>query len=340
MLSNVALTRVVPAEHPDVQVLWFPSSREPKPRPRLKGPLLVDASNSTAMEAPLRLAQVLARRDRVKVHVLAVVDPLPSLRSLAASVTTGLDAQELNECRQKLARSRARARVSEHVGLSSFFGTSAALGSRLATLASTARSDSASYLLGSLAPIGTAEREESATTASRLAAEAATPVLAVPASVDLLPRSALAAIDLGEASMEAARATLPVLGDAASLTLVHVAPEASSETSGGALEALRGLAKELAAAADVAVHLVLLQGDPVKVLAEWVPEFDLVALGASRGEALGSGLATSVSAVAFEHARGALLVAPAMHEEEKSPSLESSGRRLGRVADGRGGQGR
>jgi len=85
--------------------------------------------------------------------------------------------------------------VREHVGLSAFFGTSSALGSRVATLAAAARSDSAAYVLNGLPSIGTIEREDKAKIASRLAVEAAIPVLAVPPNVGLLPRSVLAAVD-------------------------------------------------------------------------------------------------------------------------------------------------
>ena len=165
-------------------------------------------------------------------------------------------------------------------------------------------------MLGSLPPISGAEREESALAASHLAVEAATPILAVPSNVDRLPRSALAVVDLEAASVQAARATLPLLADDASLTLVHVVPSMTrSPLQAEAIHALRDLANELAAGSSVAVHMILLSGDPASVLVEWVSEFDLVALGASRGSALGSRPATSVSAVAFKHARGALLVA-------------------------------
>jgi hypothetical protein len=288
----------------------------------------VDGSDSNVLEGALRLAQLLARRDRVRVHVLAVVDPLPSLRSTGGSLATGLDSQEVDECRREVARARTRARVSEHVGLSTFFGTSVALGSRVETLTAAARSDTAAYVLSGLPLIGTSERKAEARVGSRLAVEAATPVLAVPPNADHLPRSVLAAVDGGDASMDAARAALPLFGEFGSLTLLHVVPSPSLPGTESAveltkhrvMEVLRNLAKEIGTRSEVAVHVVVLQGDPRAVIAEWVPEFDLVTLGASSHETAQAAPETSVLTVAFEHAPGALLVAPAVrrHVEEVS----------------------
>lgn len=323
-MSNTAmLTHAVPAAQPPVEVLWLPARNGREQPPSLKGPLLVDGSDSHVLEGALRLAQLLARRDRVKVHVLAVVKPLPSLRSIGASLAAGMDSQEVDECRREVARARARARISEHVGLSTFFGTSSALGARVESLAAAARSDAAAYVLTGLPSLGTSEREAQARMASRIAVEAATPVLAVPPNVDLLPRSVLAAVDGRGASMDAARAALPLLGEGGSLTLLHVVPSPAFPGRQGPVEArkhqvmdaLRDLAKELGARSDIAVHLVVLQGDPLAVLAEWVSEFDLVTLGASSHETIELASEPNALTVAFDHAHGAaLLVAPAGRE--------------------------
>jgi hypothetical protein len=319
MSNKAALTRAIPAEQPPVEVLRLPAQDRQGQRPSLKSPLLVDGSDPTVLEGPLRLAEVLARRDQVKVHVLAVVKPLPPLRSLGASLATGLDFQEIDECRRKVARARARARVREHVGLSAFFGTSSALGPRVATLAAAVRSDSAAYVLNGLPLISPSGRKDKARIASGLAVGAGIPVLAVPRNVHLLPRSVLAAVDGGEASFNAARAALPLLGEGGRVTLLHVVaspslPDRRDQVEHRVMDDLRKLAKEIGASADTEVNLVVVQGDPLRHVAQRTSEFDLVTLGASSSETLDQAPETSVSTVAFEHAHGALLVAPAVRE--------------------------
>jgi hypothetical protein len=150
--------------------------------------------------------------------------------------------------------------------------------------------------------------------ASRLAVEAATPVLAVGLGVERLPASVLAAVDGGERSLAAARAALPLVGEGGSVTLLHVAPSMEH----GATGVLRALAKEIGARADIAVHRVAVQGNPPAVLGEWVSEFDLVTLGASGHGAFDPGPG-SATAVVFEEARGTVLVAAAGEQAVPQP---------------------
>jgi hypothetical protein len=175
--------------------------------------------------------------------------------------------------------------------------------SRVETLAGAARSDGAAYLLSGLPPVGTRQRQARARMASSLAVEAATPVLAVLPGVERLPRSVLAAVDGTGASLDAARAAIPLVGERGSFTLLHVAESPT------AMEPLRDFAQEIVERSDLAVHLVVVQGEPHSVLAEWAAEFDLVTLGVSGHESFDPAPASSALAAAFQHARGAVLVA-------------------------------
>jgi nucleotide-binding universal stress UspA family protein len=288
-------------------------------QPGLTGPLLVNAGEQSLLGGPLRLAEALARRDQVHVHVLKVVRPLPSLVSLGATLATDLTPDDLDDWRRELAAARLLASVTEHVGLPAFFSTSAKLGSPVRTIVAEARAAAAAYVLSDLPPLGTSGRRAAAIRTQRIATAADTPVLAVSADVHLLPRSALAAVDLGEASLRAVRLALPLLDDGASLTLAHVVPEVEFVPPGGkalveagvqgALNLLRGVADEVGATSNARLHLIVLQGEPAEVLAQWLPRFDLVALGAIRRSGLDLAPGGSVSAAAFRQARGAVLVA-------------------------------
>jgi hypothetical protein len=268
------------------------------------------------LRGALRLAEVLARRDRVDAHVLAVVPPLSTSLSALASLAADLEPRELDEFLREKARIRTQRRVHQSVGLSSFFSTSAEIGPVGGTIAAHARARSAAYLLLGLAPADTAARSTTTAAASQMAVEAAVPVLACTPGVDQLPDSALVVTDFGEASIRAARAALPLLADRGSVTLAHVIPalnapssEAPSMTAAKpAANVLRRLADDLGDVGNVTVQIATLEGAPLRVLAEWVPQFDLIALGTtSRAESEAEG---QVTAAVFQHAQGSVLIAP------------------------------
>jgi hypothetical protein len=287
----------------------------------LRGPLLIDAGEPLVAQGALRLAAVLARRDRVNAQVLTPVPPLPSLLSLGASLAADLGRHELDECRREVARNRTRALLAETVGPSSFFRTSAVLGRAVPEVGAAARAAAASYVLSGLAPAETPARQRAVDRLSRLAIAAGVPVLAVPADATLLPQSAIGAIDLGEASIAAARAAVPLLAQEANLTLLHVLPAVESQSSNGegsvevgiqsAMNVLRRLAAEIHAESGIPVHVVVLEGEPASMLPRWQSKFDLVTLGASRRGKRRLDGSASVSAATCRVARGAVLVAPA-----------------------------
>ena len=280
------------------------------------GPLLIAAVRDHPLAGALRLAEALARRGRVDAHVLAVVPPLSGSLSALASIDADLEPRELDECLRDRARVRTQRQVHQAVGLSSFFSTSAETGPIGATLAAHARARSAAYLLVGLAPADTAARKTTSAAASQLATEAAVPVLACTPDVEQLPDSALVVTDFGEASIRAARAALPLLADGGSLTLAHVVPALNAPSSEApavtaakpAANALRWLADDLGEVGNVTVQIATLEGAPLSVLAEWVPQFDLIALGTtSRAASEAEG---QVATAVFQHARGSVLIAP------------------------------
>ncbi len=284
--------------------------------PTVGGPLLIAAVADHPLQGALRLAEALARRARGDAHVLAVVPPLSVSLSALASLAADLEPRELDDCLRDKARIRTQRQVHQSVGLSSFFSTSAETGPVSATIAAHARARSAAYLLVGLAPADTAARNPTAATASQLAMEAAVPVVACTPGVEQLFDSALVVTDFGDASIRAARAALPLLADGASVTLAHVIPALNAPSSEApavsaakpAANVLRRLADDLGDVGNVTVQIATLEGAPLSVLAEWVPQFDLVALGTtSRAASEAEG---QVATAVFQHARGGVLIAP------------------------------
>jgi hypothetical protein len=285
------------------------------------GPLLIAAGSDNPPQGALRLAEALARRDRVNAHVLAVVPPLSASVSTLASLGTDLERCELDEYLRDKAHSRTRGRVHKSVGLAWFFSTSAEIGPVGATVAASVQARSAAYVLAGLAPADTEARRTTAATASHMAMEAGVPVLAVTPDVEHLPDSALVVTDFGAASIRAARAALPLLAEGGSLTLAHVVPALQAPRSGEpaavatkpATDVLRRLADDLGDVEDVTVRIATLEGDPLSVLAEWVPQFDLIALAAtSQAEpnAAEPNAEGHLASAVFRHARGSVLIAP------------------------------
>jgi nucleotide-binding universal stress UspA family protein len=289
-------------------------------RRNLVGPLLIASEEGSPLSGALRLAEALARRDGVNAHVLRVARRLSSPLSHLVSRVTDLERHELEACRLQIGHARIRRQVQETVGLSTFFSTGAELGEPVSTTADTARVRTAEYILVGLPRLGSRGRAGREDAAFQLAKTAGVPVLAVPAHVERLPRSALVNMDLGEASVRAARATLPLLAAGGSLTLAHVVPEVEFAPpdagdwvevgTRGVANVLHRLGDELRLAGDLEVHSVVLQGDPAEVLLELAQVFDLTAVGAPKGRSFGRLLMGSVAADVLRAAGGTVLIVP------------------------------
>lgn len=302
-------------------------AREPRVAPRagsklraLAGSLLVVGHDDDTLSGPLFVAQELARRDRLRAHVLTLVQPL----SYIAPILTKADAAALGEGRRQAQLARVRRRVHRTVGRSAHFSISAELGSPTRSVARAVRRRRAAMVLVGIGVRGAPERAKTEDAALQLARTAGVPVLAVPADGALLPRRALVALNFDGASVRAARATLLVLASGGSLTLAHVAePGLDCEEAGpegwgdiyadGVAGLFRRIEPELSALGDVDVQTVTVHGDPFTSLPELASrgDFDLLAAGSPRStpwpdtNPLGS-----VSAALLRGADCTVLIAP------------------------------
>ena len=285
-------------------------------RRNLVGPLLIAGEEGRPLSGAIQLAEALARRDGVNAHVVSVVRPLSSPLSHLVCQVADLERHELEVCRRQIRQARAQRQVHEAVGPSTFFSTGVELGEPVSITADTARLRAAEYILVGLPGLNSRGRARVEEVAFRLAKAAGVPVLAVPAHVDRLPRSALVNMDLGEASVRAARATVPLLAAGGSLTLAHVVPEVefAPPDAGDWVEAgTQGVAQlgdELRLAGDLEVRSVVLKGDPASVLSELAQDFDLTAVGTPKRPSFGRFLTGSVSADVLWEVGGMVLIAP------------------------------
>ncbi len=274
------------------------------------GAVLVAADGVGGLDAPLRLADLIARRHRVPAHVVGAVSPLspvPRLLSAAAGVKAG----DLEERRRDSEHARLGRRLEEG-GHGSRFGISVLSGNLVDALATTARSSSSPYALIGLPAGDDPLRRVGETRALRLA-QSGVPVLAVPDSAAALPRTALVCADLTRGGDGAAHAAAPLLADDGQLVLAHIAPsgfEAAVDV-GRATDRLHQLAVGLRLPAATRVYIVILHADPVRTLARSAGNFDLVALGVSESSGGRSAFRPSISRAVLRYARGSVLLAPA-----------------------------
>ena len=288
------------------------------PAARKAGPLVI-TGEPPLLDGALRVAEAICRRDRVSAYIVAMVRPLPVSLVLPPELAGELEPAELDECRRIQAQARLSGRVREVVGLSSFFTIGAELAAPERALADTVRVRGAGYLLTGVASSGGEGRDAGMAAAAAMADGAGVPVVAVPPSTTLLPRTALACVDLTEPSLRAAAAALPFLADDGALTLVHVVPTMTGASDAGAAwidagvrtaeQRLPRLAAELARAG-VRTETLLLHGEPAEVLADRAPGFDLVVLGTPRRSRERRTTPGGVWDAATSLARGSLLFAP------------------------------
>lgn len=283
------------------------------------GPLLVVGREEDTLSGALRVAELLARRDRVNAHVLSLVQPL----SYTASRLASADAAVLEEGNRQRQNIRMRQHVYETVGRSMYFSTGAAiasLGPACAVARAVRRRDSAFVITG-IAPTGTPARSASEDLVLEVARTVATPVLAVSHDMALLPKRALVAVDFGEGSIEAARAAVRTMAPGGTLTLAHVLPDLGGDAGSqdghrdAYTEALAtlfsSLSVELGGSRRTLVHTVLLSGDPVIALAGFLADhdFDLVAAGTRSTPSSAHQLTGRVSTGLVRGATSAVLLA-------------------------------
>jgi nucleotide-binding universal stress UspA family protein len=285
----------------------------------IDGPLLVVGADDGAADGALRIAELLARRDGLNAHVLALVPPLP----FTASLLAGVDADSLEEGRRQEALARMRLRVHRTVGLSAYFSTSADVVGPDCAIGRAVRRRNSALVVAPLVKRGTPHRAEMEDLVMQVARAGPAPVLAVSPDADRLPTRSLVAMDFGPASVRAAHAAIRVMSAGGTLTLAHVAPELGAGAPEGSAyddiyaEGLSGLfarlVLELRIPREIEVETVRLRGEPARALDTLVAQrnFDLVAAGTRSAPWTGTPLTGSVStALVRGSAHSVLLASP------------------------------
>ncbi len=294
----------------------------PHPARKLAGPVLVASTDPASIDGALRIAELLARRDRVNAHVLGIAPPIAAhFRFLARNHSEALD-----EGRRQTHHAALRRQVHQTVGRPVHFSTGVEIGPTLDVIGSVVRARGSRLVVVGLDPKETPHRATGEQLALR-AASAGVPVLAVPVSAALLPRRALVAIDFGSASIHAARAALSTTARGGAVTLAFVAPAtgpipavdgANRVRVDAVPDALHRLIAELGSPDDIDIGSVVLEGEPASALLRFASAggYDLIAMGSRTTPRSRFRMAGSVSLGLLRSAMGAVLIAPPPEGEQ------------------------
>jgi nucleotide-binding universal stress UspA family protein len=280
--------------------------------------VLVAGEAGETSNGALRLGELLARRDRVNVHVLGITRSL----GFPISAFANVDAEALEAGRRAQLLEQLRQRVYRTVGRSALFSVDAATGSPARLLAAAAEERGSACVLIGLPNLGTPERAATEDEVLQIASIAEVPVIAVPPDSDVLPTRALVALDFGEGSRSAARMAAHLLGTRGTLTMAHAEPEGELRALGqeglaeiyehGVAALFAKVKAEIEDASDVSVETMLLKGDPATSLLSVISSgsYELIASGTQGVSALDRHFAGSVSTALLRGSAGIVLIAP------------------------------
>jgi nucleotide-binding universal stress UspA family protein len=191
------------------------------PNPVLHGPVLFATDGGDGATAPAFTAAAIARRLRVPLDVVGVVDLTPAYVGMTEiSVTPAYVIDEVTKARDDAVRRY----VADTIGTNAVRHLAVRTGRIATEIAGAARETRAGLIVLGAAPHRRLRGTVAGARAAQVLWEAPCPVLSVaPGQVGAF-RRAVCAVDFGAASIQAAHAALRVLDDCATMSLVHVIP--------------------------------------------------------------------------------------------------------------------
>ncbi|HEV2180282.1 MAG TPA: universal stress protein [Gemmatimonadaceae bacterium] len=247
--------------------------------------ILLATHGGESADGAARIASLLARRLDVRLHALAVLQPI-------ALIGDGFSDRYMPTAEDiEAAKAALLEAVTAQLGRCGVHDCDQAFRFGVATseIASAAQALGASLIVAGLGSHHIIDRALGGETALHLAQVAATPVLAMPAHATAIPRRAMVALDFSPTSLLAARTVAHWLQPGDALHLVHVvtqenlAPHARALRNGDESGVVRlgQLGASLRVTTHAGIDTAQIAGDPARALLECAREIDadLIALG-------------------------------------------------------------
>jgi nucleotide-binding universal stress UspA family protein len=247
--------------------------------------ILLATVGGAGSDGATRVASLAARRLGATLHTVVVYEPPPV--SDYGFGATYVQSQEDDEAVRESLASGADEQL-RRCGVIDVSSTMR-VGHVAEQIAGAARELGVEFIVAGLGPHDVVNRALRGEKALQLAQIASTPVLAVPATAETLPKRAVVAIDFSPTSVRAARMVAKLLTAGDTAQFVHVAPSAAKRSnasaSGSAASQVKGRLEEIAAtiglSQGVQLETVELYGTPAPALLDQAErvDADLIALG-------------------------------------------------------------
>jgi nucleotide-binding universal stress UspA family protein len=293
------------------------------PRSTIAGRVLVATDGSPASSGALKVAKALAARYHGSTAVIAVVERPPVFEDVIGEAF-GITSEELTQEAVESTRAQVLSQIAELELPEPAWRLAVVAGTPAPSIVARAREVGASLIVLGLGRHSLYDRVLGTETALKVMALSDVPVLAVPATGDQLPRTAVVAVDFSEFSRDAALSAAGLLPPGAELHLAHViwTPNPDTQLLAGAewvdsyhqrlRRQLNEMAREIESMGEFRVHSHLLEGSvPGELLRlAYRERADLIAAGSHGASFIGRFLMGSVSTRLLRGASCAVLVAP------------------------------
>ena len=286
--------------------------------------LLLATDGNTAADAAVAFADALSRARAVDVHVVAVVEPMPTTLPLGEAGLLVLPHERVAREQRGRVTMQVQEQLLELAAGGSGFDVEVLAGSIAPTIIQAAREHRADLIVTGIGRHRMVDRLFRTETALNVMRMADVPVLAAAAELRALPRHALVGMDFGASSVHAARVALQLLAPDGTLTLAHVQPavELPEEErrswravyAQGMASAFARLLAELPVPPSVRVETVALDGNPAIELLDLAQRThaDLIATGRHSHTFFERFVIGSVATRLLRSAACSVLVAPAV----------------------------
>jgi nucleotide-binding universal stress UspA family protein len=296
--------------------------------------VVVATDGSQTALAAFNAARLIAERCDADVHVLSVLEPLPTM--LTASEGMVLLPPDFYEARENSQLDIVRRQLRDF-DPSVAWQVTLRVGRPAGSIVSFARLHNADIIIVGANKHGVVGRVLGEETAMEIARLSDIPLLVASPSMKRLPKRIVVGMDLDSTGLQCAPKAISILADAPSITCAHVKPRAEflgvdwasydSEYELAMRERFKNLHSDLSAA-NLRPDLVILHGDPAREMADFATfsKAELLVVGVKRSVGRTRALGGRIASRLIRLADCSVLVVPRIVHAENAAHVNASTR--------------